>query len=217
MNRNDEVNNFTDIIREDIVMKKYQCGEKITELQLAQAYGIKRNTARNILQQLHYEGMVEFLDNGCKQISGFDQNDAKKLYALRKHLETTAVIEILSQETINYTPLIEFLDKTQNVKSDSVLEYIKRDIDFHRSVIAMANDRYLLSAYNSIAPTLYSIFKINIMNFDKSYTNNYHERHSALIKLIIAGNQEECVNEFSAHVDNALSITLNILNKIDKL
>lgn len=214
LSRNMLSSNALNQLRKDIILRVYAPGSKLTEEFISKKYNISRSPVRAIMQQLEKEGMLVVLDNGCKQVVDFSKNDLLNLYDFRNYLETSAVKSIYALEVRQYSPLLALLDKLE-ARGDEEMDWIASDIDFHRSIIKMSNNRYLLSSYNTIAPTLYTLFSINVNLYRQKFVNEYDVRHITLVKSLIGDSQEECLAKFKEHHDYALNRALIAMDKIE--
>lgn len=201
-------------IRKNIIMQKYPPGTKLTEMFICEKYEISRQLARAIMQQLEKEGHLSMLANGSKITVDFTLKDLNDLYALRNYLEMTSVKEFLNSSSKNYVPLIRTLEETE--KGDEKADYIENDILFHRSIIETSNNKYSLLTYDNISSTLYTIFALSIVPDPKDFYSNYTERHSALIRTLLSGSEEECLEIFRKHHEYALKKAINIVENLQR-
>ncbi len=202
-------------LRRDIIMRRYPAGSRLTEQQICDTYGISRSPARAIMQQLEKEGMLQMLDNGCKQIVTFSKSDIVDLYTLRNYLELSAVEAICRAKTRNYAPLIEMLHELENLKMQNDPDYLSSDIEFHRAVIAMGQNRFLLSAYDNISPVLYTIFSISVITYEEQFIREFDERHNRLLKSLISEDEEICLKRFREHHDYAIAKAILVMDQIE--
>ena len=80
----------------------------------------------------------------------------------REWLEIKALETILSESSIQYTPIMGILSKIEERSPDRTLEdYYKLDIDFHKSIIEMSKNRVILQAWNNLASVIYTLLSVN--------------------------------------------------------
>lgn len=214
LSRNSMSSSVLNRLRRDIIFRVYQPGEKITEQFVSEKYKISRSPVRSIMQQLEKEGMIIMLDNGCKEIIGFTKNDLLNLYDFRNYLEISAVKSFFTSDKRKYTPLLSLLENLESGKAPD-FDCISYDIEFHRSIIKMSENRFLLSAYNSIAPTLYTLFTINVSLYEQQFHDEYDARHISLVKSLISDQLSDCILKFKEHHDYALDHALVAMDMIE--
>ncbi len=199
-------------IRADIITRKLKPGQKLTEQSVCEKYGISRSPVRTIFQQLEKEGMVMMLGNGCKQIVPFERSDLLDLYDYRHYIETNAVKNIFESRR-RYAPLIRLMELLDGKAQNGG---IAEDIAFHRAVIEMSGNRYMINAYATIAPTLYTIFSINVPLYRQQFTDEYNSRHMTLVQSLMNDTLDVCLGKFDEHHDYALKKALVAMDMIEK-
>ena len=190
-------------LRKEIIMRNYAPGTKLTEQSICEKYGISRSPARQIIQQLENEGLVTMLDNGCKCTTEFTGHDLNCLYELRTYYELTAVRTIFASKTRLYSRLIETLSRLEDLSGLSQEEILALDVDFHRSIIEMSDNKYILKGYENIAPMLYTLFMISISLYEEQFFREFADRHRLLVRSILCDTEEECLEVFREHHKNA--------------
>ena len=198
-------------IRADIITRKLKPGQKLTEQSVCQKYGISRSPVRTIFQQLEKEGMIVMLDNGCKQIVPFERSDLLDLYDYRHYIETNAVKDIFKRER-KYAPLVRLMELLEGSPSTGS---IAEDLVFHGAVIEMSGNRYMINAYATIAPTLFTIFSINVPLYERQFTDEYNSRHMTLAQSLMNDTLDVCLQKFNEHHDYALKKALMAMDLIE--
>lgn len=198
-------------LRADIITRRLKPGQKLTEQSVCDKFGISRSPVRTIFQQLEKEGMVIMLDNGCKQIVAFERQDLLDLYDFRHYIETAAVRNIFERDR-KYAPLIRM---TELLDSAGGNDNISDDIAFHRAVVEMSANRYLLNAYDTIAPTLHTIFSINVPLYSQQFSDEYNGRHMTLVRSLMNDPLEVCLEKFGEHHDYAIKRALVAMDRIE--
>ena len=186
-------------IRKDIILRNYPPETKLTERVLCLKYGISKTPARQILQQLENEGFVTMLDNGCKKTVEFTENDLDCLYSLRNLLEITAVKMVFEKKLKSYSNMLESFIRLESLSKASREAYFEYDVDFHHSIIEMSGNKYILHAYENIAPILYTMFQISYGIYAEDFFEDDVETHNRLMRSIICESEETCLAEFEKH------------------
>ncbi len=202
-----------DSFRRDIITGVYAPGTQLTEQQIGDKYGISRSPVRAIFQQLEKEGMIKILDNGCKEVVEFTIQDVKDLYNFRKYLETEAVKKLLEKKSKNYVPLLRVLNDCQEDGSN-MEQWSDIDFDFHRSLIEMSGDRYLLAAYDSIEPTIKALFALNREYLKQNYFDNFYKNHVSVVRELLTDNLEKCTHCIKIHIDGAMQKSVKMLEAV---
>ena len=88
-------------LRKDILQGKFRQGDKLTEQQICDDYGVSRTPVREAFKQLELEGFIETVPNRGAFVVGFSAQDIEDMYELRKAYEVLAVkwaIERISKD-----------------------------------------------------------------------------------------------------------------------
>lgn len=205
-------------LRKSIILAEYPPNTKLTEQMVCDAYGISRSTARQVIQQLENEGFLMMLNNGCKCIMEFTRDDLKSLYDLRQYYENEAIKTIFRSKTRMYSKIVDILsrlDELSVAEPDSVSfgETMALDVDFHRSIIEMSGNKYILKGYEMLAPTLHTLFEINVA-LRVDYFREFHQQHSTLIRSLLCDTKEECLQKFNEHHEGSTLKTIQALERI---
>ncbi|MDP4119244.1 MAG: GntR family transcriptional regulator [Bacillota bacterium] len=79
-----------DKLREKIISGEYKAGENLTEMKLANEYGISRTPIREALRKLEGEGLVEIIPNKGAVIVGLTDSEISDVYNIRMRIESMA-------------------------------------------------------------------------------------------------------------------------------
>lgn len=78
-------------IRQAILSHELPAGVPMSQVQLAQRFGVSRTPLREALRKLQQEGLVEGEPNRRVSVAGFSISDLDHLYAMRIALESLAI------------------------------------------------------------------------------------------------------------------------------
>lgn len=183
---------IADQIRTDIILAKLKATDKLTEVSLADRFGVSRASVRTALQSLTNEGLLRLLPNGRRGVLDFGAKQVKDLFDTRFILESKAAEEMLKSKSKDYPMMKQSLQEMEaEYKSASgVIEWRTLDLGFHRNLIRSSGNISLLNAWESESQLLYSM-----MGLDSNSQNSFHygmqmfRKHLRLYELIIAGDR----------------------------
>ena len=78
-------------LREAILEGGLEQGTILSQVQLAERYGVSRTPLREALRLLQGEGLIDALPNRRVQVASFSVDDLEQIYAMRITLESLAV------------------------------------------------------------------------------------------------------------------------------
>lgn len=203
-------------LRTDIIMGVLQPGTRIVETQLASELGVSRGPIRTALQLLEQEGLVESMSNGGTKVVGFSKKNVEDMFEFRLLLERKALELNIANPLTNFHPLLDVIDILSKINNEQPEEQLtaivtRVDIQFHRSIMIMAENHSMLQAWNTMANVLYSVLSITNSRFTKFY--DYYLDHKKLADLIIQRNPE-CLDVIDFHIRTAKEIMVDRLNEV---
>lgn len=134
-------------VKQMIVSKKLEPGQKIVQEQLADQLGISRTPLRSALQMLEAESLIESIPRRGVVVREFNDAEILEIYDCRIALEGTAVrlfAESASQNKIG--KLSKLLSPFENGKINP-RKYQKADSEFHDSIIKNCGNGFLYSLF----------------------------------------------------------------------
>lgn len=205
-------------IRRDIMLGIYPQNTKITELGVAARYSVSRSIARQTIAQLENEGFLKLRSNGCKYSVTFTPEDIIDLYNMREYYETAALETIYSsgiKQPEKMQKMIKTITENEGMSRDDILLL---DIDFHRTVISMSENKFLLKGYESIASTFLTFLCILDDYNPTGISDIFTEQHLSIANALLSGDWKECrriyANHYQGSGQRAARDFTNILKKI---
>ena len=115
----------------------------LREVALADAFGTGRSAIREALSALAQEGLVVSERNRGTRVRELSPADVIDVYRARDAIETGAVAAALERGPVDLGPLRRALDELRTVSDRDGFEspsqaLIAADIDFHRTLVALA-------------------------------------------------------------------------------
>lgn len=138
-------------LREAIVGGQLPKGTRLVEDRLARDFAVSRGPIRSALQVLEAEGLVNALASGGMVVAGFGHDGLADLFRVRRLLELAAVrrgTDLRSDPAVVVRALEEL------VAVEEGAEFVAHDVAFHRAIVEFGRSRFLLQAWNSLAPVL---------------------------------------------------------------
>lgn len=166
-----------------------QPGEKLNDVELAEALGVSRTPIRESLQLLEVQGFVQMFPGKATQVTDVDRESISDL------LPPLAALQALSAELSipNLTEsIIKKLRDTNKkfalaVEKEDYFQALKTDEKFHQIIVDTANNPYISSMLVSLQAHVRRLFFHNsIILTEKSI-----EEHDQIIDLMSKRNGEQ--------------------------
>jgi len=202
--------------RLDILLYKYEDGEPVRELALAERYGVSRTSVRNALFILEREGMIIPLNNGTKKIRCFSLNDITDLYELRMYLENKAIEQIFNRPNRDFSILLNTMNHLSTSIKENIDCILSADAAFHREAIAISGNRSITQAWDMMSDITTAIFHLNMTespSYKEWFLQTVEERHKHLLGALLS-DEAKSKQLFSEHIQDAREISIKALTEI---
>ncbi|RLB66937.1 MAG: GntR family transcriptional regulator, partial [Deltaproteobacteria bacterium] len=94
---------IVEVLRDAIVRQKIRPGERVTELEVAERFGISRTPIREAFRQLESEGFLTIIPRKGAVVSDIKEQDIKDFYEIKGVLEGYAArqaVEFMTEKDI---------------------------------------------------------------------------------------------------------------------
>jgi len=193
---------ITDLIREDLLCGRLLPGERLSEVKLAERFGVSRGPIRECLAQLTNEGLLISKPNCGVSVAPETADDVRDLTVpIRRTIETYALRLIFDQlDDRDFRMWEEILHRLGTACRDGDQESITlQDIAFHRSIITRADQPDLLAIWQTILVRVRGHFREAVQRFGDSFERIAAE-HRELVETFRKGDQEAAVSALEKHI-----------------
>ena len=217
--RNHTTQSILTEFRLDIILCKYEDGEPVRELALAERYGVSRAAVRNALFVLEREGLISSLPNGTKKLRRFSLSDINDLYELRTYLENKAIEQIFNRPNRDFSILLNAMSLlSQSVRENNIDSILSADAAFHREAIAISGNRSITQAWDMMVGITNAVFHLNMTespSYKEWYLLTAEERHKHLLAALLT-DETKSKALFTEHINDAQQVTTKALSGILK-
>lgn len=173
-----------DRIRELIERGILTPGERISEKQLCEKFGVSRTPLREALKVLTSEGLVEILPNRGARVTRLTVKKVRNTY------NVMAALEGLSGELACQNISDEDIEAIQRLHETMLTHYRNRELQpyfrvnqqIHEHIIAAADNEILEEMYNNLSQ------RVKRVRYSKKMTDDYWKRavddHEAMIEAL---------------------------------
>lgn len=128
-------------VRTGIVSGRTVPGTVFSVPSLAGELGVSTTPVREALLELARDGMVTPLRNRGFRVEAMSRDELENLFALRELLEIYALETVARARITDTAELVRHADDVAAaVKAEDVLRYVASDREFHRALVARANN-----------------------------------------------------------------------------
>lgn len=208
------------ILRKEIVSGGYRRHDRLpASRNLAQSYGVARNTLRDALAQLEREGLIEtragsgtyvVFEPQSPVISVVDDANPLELidarFALEPHICRLAVLHG-SRE--NFEQLERLCDRMEAAKSDPI-QFSEADSEFHQQLAAITKNKLLIWMIQQVnrVRSMDEWTRMRHLTLEPQIIGRYNEQHRQILEALRQREPERAANYMKEHLETArLSLT----------
>jgi DNA-binding GntR family transcriptional regulator len=153
---------IVEIIRQAITSGDLGPGDRVVELRLAKQLGVGNTAVREALFELERAGLVTRIPNKGSFITKMTWEDAQQIFRIRKELESLAVeLALEHMSAADLEVLQGFVDGMKSAAETGDFErFYQNDIEFHRTLWRLSQNRYLASCLETLVVPLFAFFLI---------------------------------------------------------
>ncbi len=187
----------------DLIMsKELTPGEKISESEIAEKYGISRTPVRDALRQLQNEGVITLFPNRFAQVSEYTEQDIQEVGYMRLALDQLAV-----RLALRYGSFNDFKE-LERIASDCLAAYhegdqrLRTELDakFHQTLSSISKNSLLDKFQNEINIRVQFIL---IFYRDEHQNDERHlTQHMDIVDALKQHDEEKLLALVHAHLAN---------------
>lgn len=216
MSRSNTTQALLERMRLDIIMRRYEDGEPVRELDIASKYNASRAAVRNAMIVLEQEGLISSLKNGTKKIKLLTMDDINDLYDLRTYIENKAIEQIFNRPGRDFSNLLEIVNQLQESQNRPESEILSLDTAFHREMVSISGNRAITQAWDIMDGVTEAIFNLNMTEspeYKKWFRETVVDRHRQLAAVLMMS-EEQSVQLYSSHIQEARAVTISAMTQI---
>lgn len=194
-----------DKLRAAIIRAELAPGQRLVESSLATTLGISRGPLREALQVLEQEGLVVTVPRRGRFVQSADLRTLDEVYSLRRIIEPFAAERALrdwsSSSRRRLRDAIEAIEAASRSERPGLVA--ERDIEFHATLIELADHRLLSRTWNdSIAGNLHLLLNLTTATHSSLY--EAVRRHTMILDALEGGDPAAVRAVVEEHIDDAL-------------
>lgn len=189
-------------LRNGIVEGQLAAGSRLLETQLAEELGVSRGTIREAILRLAEDGLVSIQPRLGATVRPFGPDEIREVYELREVLERLAARKAAQRPRAEVEPTLRAaLERLDQASTLSFAERVRADSAFHGAICGLAQNGLLLAAWQRLAGPM----RVALVSAGPSEVIpvQTHERHSALVDVILAGNADEAERHAAWHLQRS--------------
>jgi len=200
---------YTQIVR-DIRAGVLMPGDRLTETDLAERFGMSRTPVREAIHQLEAEGLVVHTPRLGNTIRALDHSEISELYEMRAVLESTAARFAARAASAIELEEIEAIQAAMARAETSEIRYHQNQ-NFHTAILNAARNRFLLQAVTAVHKTLLVLGRSTMELPDRAEAAVVE--HTAILNALTSRDEDEAERAMRRHMQRAHAARLRQLRE----
>lgn len=193
---------IADTLRERILSGHLQPGDSLREVQVAEAFGVARNTAREALKVLTLTGLTMHEVQHGVSVRRLTPEDVGALYGLRTILESAACERAGTLSVDESAAMKVSLDKHQDaLERSDVWGVAAANRQFHRAIVALLKNPRVTAVHAEVMDEL--ALGLVMEERDPNTTARWLARDYELVQLFEQGPTDQCRNELFSYLEDS--------------
>lgn len=198
-------------IRNAIISGDIKPGERLMEVQMAEALGVSRTPVREAIRKLELEGLVIMLPRKGAYIADLSVKDLTEVMEIRASLEGLAAG--LASVRIDQAEIEELEIKAlkfhKSIENDDVEELINMDLEFHDAIFRASRNERLIQLNNNLREQVQRFREIYHKKVNKSKETS--KEHYEMVEAISRGDLDKAEKLARKHIENAEKSILQLM------
>jgi DNA-binding GntR family transcriptional regulator len=198
---------ITKMLEQEILGGALRPGDRLREVQLAETFGVSRNTLREALHDLERDGLITHLAHRGAVVTKLTPEQVGELYGARAVLETAGLrLAAGSDDALaDLDAVIERLERAR--RKGDVRELLESDFAFHRALVdQLGNPR--LSAFFG---TLQRELRLVLSRLDSDDPDPQVGEHREMLDALGNGRVAEAEKLLARHLEVARARVVDML------
>lgn len=197
---------IADQLRRAILYGSVQSGASLTEVDVAQRFGVSRGPIREAMQRLLQEGLLVRTSSRAVRVVSFSDSDMKDVYFARRAVEHAAVEAILDHDpAAAVAALNAILDQMLvAAKADDLTTFTTMDVDFHNTLVRHAGSVRLLRMQSTLLVEAHMC----MVRLERKYADPIAAvaEHRLIVDALAARDRAAARHAVDSHMDNAIAL-----------
>lgn len=186
-------------LRQDITEGVLKPGTRLVDAALAEEYGVSRNTVREGLRLLQYEGLLTSVRNAGYSVRTLSAADVRDIYASRRVIEVGAVQRSASAGDEQLERIADAVSLTERCLRDGDWSRVgTASLGFHRTVVELAGAPRLNRFFATTAAQLRLAFAV--IPDERTFQIQWVSRDRAICDLILSGARQQAAEALDVYL-----------------
>lgn len=207
-------------LKDDIFSFRLIAGERFTESEMAQRYGVSRTPIRDALYRLEREGYLQVAFRSGWSVRPFDFQRFEQLYDLRIVLERAAVAAICdAEQAVDLSELKAIWLVPPEERLTDGAQVSQLDEAFHQALVAATGNAEMARVHQEVTEKIRIIRHLDFTMAQRIHAT--YEEHAQILRMLMRRKEAEAAMLLTSHIDTSKAevrkITLHRLHTAREL
>ncbi len=205
---------ISDRLAEEIVLRRFQPGERLDEQSIATRFGVSRSPVRDALRQLASTKLVDYLPRRGFSVAAVAASDLDGLFEASGEIEALCAKLCALRAAPSERKRIEFVHQqaAQAILEGDAKAYAQLNEEFHFLIYAGARNKTLQDLALSLRQRL-EPFRSRGFFVAENRLNRSHLEHEALVAALLAQDGPAAAEAMHNHAANSAMNVLQHFNR----
>ena len=202
-----------DNLRESIVNGSLSFGQHLSEVSLAEAFGVSKTPVREALFVLKKEGLIDIIPQEGSFVFNPQKNGVVELCNYRGFIEPIAM-----EEAVKHSPtlLLKELETCitkmeEKYKNKEYKQFLALDAEFHQLFFDHCNNQFLQQSYHHVSAFIGAL-RSNLTKNDDLRFGLILNEHKQIVEQISNKQIKEAKNTLFQHVVDVKEVYQTVIN-----
>jgi DNA-binding GntR family transcriptional regulator len=188
-------------LEEEIVLGRRHPRERLIEQDLCKQFNTHRADVRLAFFALEKKGIIERIPNRGAMVRNLTPREVTEIYAVREELEVMAVRTLPFPVTASDIKRLEAIQREHGAAVDSgdLLNVFHRNLDFHRTLYGLCDNKCLIETIEQLAQKVYGIR--SYASADPAALDRARRDHIGILAALRNANREELITLTRLHLE----------------
>jgi DNA-binding GntR family transcriptional regulator len=190
-----------DRLREDILSNDLPPGTELSEVALADSFGVSRGPLREAMGQLASEGLLTVTPRRSAVVTALTREEFLDAYQVREALETFAIrLAVPRLDESDIARLRQLHEEMlEQARGGQIMEFFASNAEFHQLFVSSSGNRKLEEIYGQLISQM-SRYLARSLELRGSLEKSAAE-HAAILEAVGAGDAERAARLLAEHIE----------------
>lgn len=190
------------VLRQEVIDGLWLPGAPLTESELATRFNSSRNSVREALHQLSYEGLTLHIRNRGVVVKEMSAKDISEIFTVRRTIELAAIQSFRPHMQLHLEQMSSAIEDSQRAyEQENWRQMGSASLRFHQAIVAILESDMLNELFIRVSAQLRLLFAMQ--PDEQKFQLPWLTRDAHLFELLESAQLDAAVEELAAYLDDS--------------